>query len=256
MLTNKNLVMWCDKLLANGAKYWYGTVVQPASKDLLSQKTKQYPKHYGTERMATYNKHIAEKRTVCDCVGMIKGFFWTEFAAHAIKYKNICPDVNADGMIALCTKKGDMSSMPEKAGIILWRSGHVGVYVGGGYAIEARGFAYGVVKTKVSTRGWQKWGMLPENMLIYDDAPTREPDMHIMTPVVVKRDTIRKGDKGDVVKYCQFRLLTWNKSCLPRYGADGDFGAETDAAVRLFQRTKGLVVDGIVGPKTWAALGV
>lgn len=35
---------------------------------------------------------------------------------------------------------------------------------------------------------------------------------------------------------------------------DGIFGIQTDTAVRLFQRSKGLPVDGICGPKTWEAL--
>ena len=34
--------------------------------------------------------------------------------------------------------------------------------------------------------------------------------------------------------------------------ADGSFGARTDAAVRHYQQTAGLTVDGIVGPVTWA----
>ena len=41
---------------------------------------------------------------------------------------------------------------------------------------------------------------------------------------------------------------------LPLYGADGDFGDETENAVRSFQESQNLTVDGIVGPNTWEAL--
>ena len=56
---------------------------------------------------------------------------------------------------------GDISTMPEIPGLMLWKSGHAGVYIGGGYAIEAMGTRKGVVKTEVSDRGWQGWGKLP-----------------------------------------------------------------------------------------------
>lgn len=56
---------------------------------------------------------------------------------------------------------------------------------------------------------------------------------------------LRKGDRGAAVKLLQ-RLL--------RIYADGIFGDLTDEAVRDFQRRKALVVDGIVGPKTWLCL--
>ena len=53
--------------------------------------------------------------------------------------------------------------------------------------------------------------------------------------------TLRKGSKGDGVKWLQQKLgLT----------VDGSFGSKTDAAVRAFQEKRGLVVDGIVGTKT------
>lgn len=65
--------------------------------------------------------------------------------------------------------------------------------------------------------------------------------------------TIRKGSKGVEVKLAQELLMAIGYS-LPRYGADGDFGSETESAVKAFQCVKNLEVDGIIGNKTWAAL--
>lgn len=39
-----------------------------------------------------------------------------------------------------------------------------------------------------------------------------------------------------------------------RNGADSIFGTKTKEAVVVFQKAKGLSVDGIVGPKTWEKL--
>lgn len=60
------------------------------------------------------------------------------------------------------------------------------------------------------------------------------------------------GCTGSDVKTLQKNLKTLGYY---QSGAvDGIFGSLTDAAVRQFQRANGLVVDGIVGPKTRAAL--
>jgi hypothetical protein len=73
--------------------------------------------------------------------------------------------------------------------------------------------------------------------------PAVEPPV---TPgALTGRPTLRRGATGELVKQVQAKLgLT----------VDGNFGAKTEAAVRAFQRTKGLVPDGIIGPKSWHAL--
>ena len=67
------------------------------------------------------------------------------------------------------------------------------------------------------------------------------------------RPTLRLGSRGPAVAELQRRLNS--KGATPRLDVDGIFGPVTSAAVRGFQRSRGLTVDGIVGPKTWAALG-
>jgi peptidoglycan hydrolase-like protein with peptidoglycan-binding domain len=68
---------------------------------------------------------------------------------------------------------------------------------------------------------------------------------------------IRKGARGKAVKQAQCLLKYWNVNIGP-HGVDGDFGPDTDRAVREFQsrikNTCRMPVDGIVGPKTWHAL--
>jgi peptidoglycan hydrolase-like protein with peptidoglycan-binding domain len=62
--------------------------------------------------------------------------------------------------------------------------------------------------------------------------------------------TLRLGSKGDDVKYLQ-GLLNYHDYTVT---VDGIFGAKTEAAVKKFQKSRGLKVDGIVGQKTWNEL--
>ena len=65
--------------------------------------------------------------------------------------------------------------------------------------------------------------------------------------------TLKRGSKGADVKALQEFLLQLGYS-LPRYGADGDFGGETETAIKRFQARAGLTQDGVYGSDTHKAL--
>jgi eukaryotic-like serine/threonine-protein kinase len=61
------------------------------------------------------------------------------------------------------------------------------------------------------------------------------------------------GDKGQRVVQVQC-MLTKRGYSVGSAGVDGEFGRDTESAVKQFQSAKGLEVDGQVGPATWGAL--
>ena len=149
-------------------------------------------------------------------------------------------DKTAEGLRQLCSKL----SKPAEDGDLCFKisdgkAHHVGIYAGG-KIIEAKGRAYGVVSSSISS-SWNAFGRLN---IKWDE----EPKAFILTRV------LRKGDKGEDVRWVQNALLQ-RRYKLPKYGADGDFGTETLKAVKRFQRDKGLKDDGAVGEKTITALG-
>ena len=64
---------------------------------------------------------------------------------------------------------------------------------------------------------------------------------------------LRRGDRGESVRAAQLLLIGRGFRCGP-WGADGDFGDATHGAIFRFQRSRGLETDGVIGPRTWAAL--
>lgn len=67
------------------------------------------------------------------------------------------------------------------------------------------------------------------------------------------RTILKRGMKGEDVRRLQLRLMELGYG-LPRYGADGEYGSETAAAVRAFQADRRLAADGAAGEMTLAAL--
>lgn len=236
--TNKGLVEYAKAQL--GKPYWYGTFGQAASKELYEQKKNQYPNYYTTP----YNGTTAK---VHDCVGLVKGYLWCDDPQDSTADYNKAQDVSANGMRTACKTKGEMATMPDVSGLLVFYNNHVGVYIGGGEVIEARGRKYGVVKTKLADRPWTSWGYCP--YITYEVPEQTETG----NTVSVNLPVLKKGAKGDTVKVMQTLLMSKNYN-LGGYGSDGSFGGATEKALKAYQTDNNLDPDGSCGRKTWTKL--
>lgn len=156
---NISLVEYCKAQL--GRPYWYGTFGQKASQSLYANRKSAYPKNYLAK---DYQKQIAAGQKVHDCIGLIKGYMWCSGPDDnkPVYRANGFGDISADMCLANEKRKGEISTIPEVPGIAVFMKGHVGVYIGDGWVIEARGHAYGVVKTRLSSRPWKNWAYIDE----------------------------------------------------------------------------------------------
>ena len=138
-------------------------------------------------------------------------------------------------------QKGLLSEMPATPCLVFQRQSkqepnkmqHIGYYDGENVyhcSVEVK-------KQKLSEYPWTNYA-IPKGM--GGDVP-------------VSHKTIKRGSTGPDVVECQEDLIKLGYDLSP-YGADGKFGAKTEAAVKQFQTSVGLKADGIVGPKTWEAL--
>lgn len=243
--TNTGLVEYAEAQL--GKPYWYGCYGNIATESLYASKKKQYPSFYTA---TDYKSQYGQK--VHDCIGLIKGYLWSDTPISKPQY-NASQDVSADGMLAKCKEKGNISTIPELPGVLVFSPQHVGVYIGNGYVIEARGHAYGVVKTKLSLRGWKSWGKCPWIEYIEED------------------QTKQATSKENLILSFQKAALADDNTLLPKYGADGDYGNETAEAMKkcvvkkretyqyknctkLVQRLLGIKQDGLCGAQTANAI--
>lgn len=147
-------------LALRGSPYMWGTYGKIITNDLINQKVKQYPGHYKDAYVKKLRGYVGTGRRSIDCCGLIKAFFMQD-GDPAKEPKYLAQyDKNVGGMKAACTQKGAIGTLPEIPGLLLFmNNAHVGIYLGGGKAVEAVGSD--VVKvTTVKGRGWTDWGKL------------------------------------------------------------------------------------------------
>ncbi len=253
--TGEGLAAFAEAVFTAGWVYWYGTCGYACTKALLDSKAKQYPKHYMEARAARYRQDIEAGRMCADCVGLIKAYFWLsgDLDGKNVYKANDCPDKSADGMFALCEEHWPIDSIPDRPGLVVHKSGHIGVYVGGGYTVEMMGFAYGCRRRRVKAGSWTEWGRLPESMISYgaSGGGGAVPANPATEPLFAYPGLLKRGSRGEAVKKLQSAL---NRAGFACGAADGDFGPKTEAAVKALQQAAGITVDGEFGPVTYDAL--
>lgn len=240
--TASGLVAYCKAQL--GRPYWWGTFGNTATAQLYYEKKAQYPAYYTA---GDFMGQIGQR--VHDCVGLVKGYLWSA-TPESVPVYTASQDVNVPMLYNRCSKRGNIKTLPEIPGVCVFMASmeHVGVYIGGGKVIEARGHAWGVVQTNLKDRGWGLWGM--PDWITYDTeegtgSPAKEEK------IMVEAKTLSRGSEGSAVKKLQILLNGLGYNCGT---VDGDFGEKTLYAVRLFQGHNGLDTDGVVGAGTWGKL--
>ncbi|MGX7745844.1 peptidoglycan-binding domain-containing protein [Rhodopseudomonas parapalustris] len=280
MSDNKGLVEHAKQAKNEGWGYVYGTFGQVLTPDLLAQKARQYGEavnnYFDFIKSHWMGKHVA------DCVGLIKSFYWNG------KYDGNT-DVSADGMYSKANEKGDINSIPDIPGICVHKSGHIGIYIGGGQVIESHGTKYGVIQTPLKGgTPWTHWLKCPyidyvttaapqpqdtnkpskipfrQNVLLFQQACNKvgvtdengnrldeDGKLGDHTKAAMKKAeaVIRRGAKNALVGVIQTIL---------KISVDNSYGKdpyhETYDAIGNFQEAKNLKKDYTVGPKTWEAL--
>ena len=237
--------------------------------------TGQNPRNWAIDSW-WYNQYIENKKQhaaalkwretaerVWDCNGLAEGYYKDQTGINIntrarYSYRDWC-SIKGEGVIpAKYRVPGAALYTGDRAKDIP----HVGFLVepvdknkpsGDWVVIEARGVSYGVVRSKLSDKRWTFWGLMDKYFDYGSEIEGQQPEAEANTDELGVR-ILRRGCVGEDVKQAQKLLLNWKADCLPKYGADGDFGREMERAVKAYQADKNLSVDGVIGSATLEAL--
>ena len=249
--------------------YVMGCFGAPMNEKNKARYTKNHKYNKAADRTAMIKAASADTFGF-DCGGLIKGLLWGWSGDRSKTYggasyaSNGVPDICADSMIKKCAEVStDFSSI--QVGEAVWCKGHIGVYIGDGLAVECTPkwancvqiTACNCYKAGYNRRNWTKHGKLP--YVTYEEEkpaadPADVPNAKAPATVTVKLEVLQKGSEGEQVETLQRILDAMGYDLGSRCPIDGSFGTKTDEAVRAFQKSHGLTVDGIVGAKTWPVL--
>lgn len=265
MIASNALVSKFEFALDNKWGYIWGTAGILWTKKKQDQKVAYMKNKYGDNWKKSadakqdnyYNAAVYGSKwidhTVADCSGLFRWAF-LQLGSDIAHGSNSIWD-------RYCSAKGKLSSGKRTDGKELLpgtavftgtdnKKPHIGLYVGNGKVIEASGTQAGVCVSNITAGKWKYWGEL-KNV-------SYSPSEAVSTPSSGKDEqkpfpTLRRGSKGSYVSLLQTMLMNKGYN-IGACGIDGDFGKDTETAVKQFQRDWGLDVDGVVGEKTWNKL--
>lgn len=158
MVTATQLVDFVNNKV--GCAYMWGAWGQTVSESFIAAKKAQYPSHYTNAYCTKCRKHLGKQ--AFDCHGLIKSLLMCGTSFNSSRY-NGALDIGIKTAYNNAKTKGTIASIPDVPGVCVvmidsaGTAQHIGVYVGGGVVVEARGVDYGVVKTALKSRAWTHW---------------------------------------------------------------------------------------------------
>ena len=206
--TANELVKRCEEVAKNYKTLYvlgcFGSPMNTKNKDRYCNNQAYNKKASRTEKI----KSASADTFGFDCVCLIKGLLWgwdgntSKTYGGASYASNNVPDIGADQMIKKCKDVStDFSNI--QAGEAVWMEGHIGVYIGGGLAVECTPkWKDGVQITAVHNIGtksgyngrkWTKHGKLP---YITYEKPVEEPVAEAKTVTQLAREVL-KGKWGN-----------------------------------------------------------
>lgn len=230
-LTGIGLANYAESKL--GTPYFYGSKMTVLTESFMASMHRLYPRTVTSAYMTKARQKGMVGKVCCDCSGLI-GAYRKKQIGSAQLYSTASKRMSIS----------DVKNFP--IGTVLWKEGHVGVYIGTvkgiPMCVEEKGINYGCVKTKVASTKW-KYGLLFKDISYEENAkpvnPYKDPSGQI-----IGRKTI--GVNPIYIKWIQYELNEAGYILT----VDGQFGPATEKAVKKFQKSCKIEVDGVVGPIT------
>lgn len=165
MYKAKDLANFCLSIAKEKSVYMWGEFGRKITSSTISQKATQYPRRYPKARKALLQSYVGKKYIGCDCAGLYKFFLWTDGGKRRdlIVYNSLT-DRGTEGLYSAAKVKGEIEHFKYEIGAILYKKGHIGIYVGGGNVVQCTLTEKydGIVVTPLNETGWTHWLFAPE----------------------------------------------------------------------------------------------